>query len=169
MKFGSAYATRGSCSRVRIVQLVFAGLTETTVLSIWAKRFVGRASTAPRTPARPFADTCDLKPTMIEPGTAAGIPATCGRFAALATAAATSAEARAAARRRRRTGRLRMVSGPSAPPARSESALSERRAEPPNRHPSRECLAESRHEHTRRAGCSLPGAPRRRAVRDPES
>src|SRR5512132_3891678 len=120
MKFGSAYATRGSCSRVRIVQLVFAGLTETTVLSIWAKRFVGRASTAPSTPARPLADTCDLKPTMIEPGTAAGLRAACRPFAALATAAATSAEARAAASRKRRTGRLRTVSGPKAPPARND-------------------------------------------------
>src|SRR4029450_69604 len=83
-------------------------------------RFVGRASTAPSTPARPLADTCDLKPTMIEPGTAAGLPAACGRCAPPPAAAAASAEARAAARRRRRTGRLRMVSGPSAPPGRSD-------------------------------------------------
>ena len=65
---------------------MFAGLTETTVLSICAKRFVGRASTAPSTPDRPLALTCALKPTMIEPGTARGFPAACGRFAAPATA-----------------------------------------------------------------------------------
>src|SRR5262245_12570678 len=167
MKFGSAYSIRGSRSSALIAWLVLEGATATTVLSIRSKRFVGVASTPASAAERPLTETCALKPTMIEPCSASGDRAGRPPLAAPATAAAASDAAKAVMTRTRRAGRSGMVYGPIAPPSRSDQP-SERRAESPNRHPPRECLAKSGREHAGRAGGPVPGAPRGRALRHPE-
>ena len=139
MKFGSAYATRGSLFNVWIVCAVVPGATETSAPRIGANLLVGFASASARTSACAEGDTPVWKPTRIDPAWARLPECPLAPLATLVTATATSAEARAAASRRRRAGRSRIGIRAHAPAAGSAKPCSERRRETPNRHPSREC------------------------------